>query len=69
MVLISVRGGVNPRTIEGLEGLGKLKKSEDFIDPSTFRLVEEPQLSYRTPVTNLIYIDTRVFYVNYISVI
>jgi hypothetical protein len=42
LVLISVRGWVNPRAIVQLEGLGKLKKKNPphpGLDPVTFRLV------------------------------
>jgi hypothetical protein len=37
MVLIFVRGCVDPRAIVRLEGLGKLKKMH-LIEPITFRL-------------------------------
>jgi hypothetical protein len=41
LVLISVRGSVDPRAIVGLEGLGKLKKKSTSTErePATFRLV------------------------------
>jgi hypothetical protein len=47
MVFISVRGWVDPRTIAWLEGLGKLKKSNDLIGNRTrnlpnFSIVPQP---------------------------
>jgi hypothetical protein len=36
LILISVRDGVDPRAIVRLEGLGKLKKSNDLIGISLF---------------------------------
>jgi hypothetical protein len=40
MVLISVRGCVDPMTIVWLEGLGKMKKSTSSeLEPMTCRLV------------------------------
>jgi hypothetical protein len=41
LVLISVRGGVKPRTLVRLEELDKLKKFNDIrLEPETFWLVE-----------------------------
>jgi hypothetical protein len=40
LILISVRCGIDPRTIVRLEGLDKLKKSTSSgLNPATFRLV------------------------------
>jgi hypothetical protein len=40
LVLISVRGCINPKAMVQLEGLGQLKKSTSSgFDPVTFRLV------------------------------
>jgi hypothetical protein len=55
LVLISVRGWVDPRAVVRLEGLGKLKKksASSELEPATFRLVEcLNQLRYRMPPRN-----------------
>jgi MoaA/NifB/PqqE/SkfB family radical SAM enzyme len=52
LVLISVRGWIDPRVIVRLERLGQLKKfTSSGLEPVTFRLVSEclNQLRYRVP--------------------
>jgi hypothetical protein len=58
LVLISVRGRVDPRTIAKLGGLGKLKKksASSGLEPATFQLVAWclNQLCYRVPPSQLL---------------
>jgi hypothetical protein len=54
LVIISVRGWVDPRAIVWLEGLGKLKEKKTYhpgLEPATFQLVAQciNQLRYRMP--------------------
>jgi hypothetical protein len=59
LVLISVRGSVDPRAIVQLEGLGQVKNpmTSSEIDPATFRLVAvpEPTMLPRAPVQTILH--------------
>jgi hypothetical protein len=56
MVIVSIRGLVNPRAIVRLEGLGKLKKSDDLIgNRNRGLLASNIVLQPREPTVNLQY--------------